>query len=290
MASIVHEGTIHDRRTFARRSGDATLAGSASALTYTEGMRVSWGGVWGGVLVGMGVLLLLTALGLAVGATAVDPSQPDAQTLGIGAAIWAAVSLLIALYVGGLVSTRIGMVHDRTTGMFEGMLVWVLSVLFIAYLAGSGIGMVAGGAFKLVGGATQAIGSIVTGSSGSDLSQGSVDQIVQRLKDPQTAQTLSAATGIPEQEVQRNLSQIADKTQAARDNPALAASEVRQGVRNMIQEARSSGSLTQAAERAREGASKTAWITLLALLLSLIAAVFGAMSGRRGAAVRVGRE
>ena len=32
-----------------------------------EGVRVSWGGVWSGFLFGMGVLLLLSTLGLAIG-------------------------------------------------------------------------------------------------------------------------------------------------------------------------------------------------------------------------------
>ena len=35
-----------------------------------EGMRVSWGGVWAGVLVALGTLLVLSTLGLAVGFSA----------------------------------------------------------------------------------------------------------------------------------------------------------------------------------------------------------------------------
>jgi hypothetical protein len=253
-------------------------------------MRVSWGGIWGGVLVGLGVLMLLTALGLAIGATAVDPRETEAQTLGIGAAIWAGLTLLLALYIAGMVSTRIGAIFDRITSMYEGFLVWVLSVLLMAFFAASGIGLVASGAFKLVGGATQAIGTVVSGGSATDLSEGNVDQIVQRLKDPQTARTLAAATGMDQEKVQQNLSQIADKAQAAKNDPAQAASEVRQGVQQMVQQARDDGTLQRAAERAQAGAKKTAWITFLALVLSLLAAVFGAMSGRRGAALSAGRE
>jgi hypothetical protein len=36
--------------------------------------------------------------------------------------------LLIALFVGGLVATRVGMVFDRTAGMIQGALVWVLAI------------------------------------------------------------------------------------------------------------------------------------------------------------------
>lgn len=285
MASVAGDN-LQERRTHQRRATDRTLP--AASWRDADGMRVSWGGIWGGVLTGMGVLILLAALGLAVGISAVDPRETQAQTLGRGAALWAGVSLLIALFIGGMVSTRIGMVYDKATGMFEGALVWVLSVLLMGYLAASGIGMVAGGAINLVGGATQALGSMVGGTA--DLSSGSVDQIVQRLKDPQTARTVAAATGIPEGQVRSNLTQLADKAEAARDNPAQAAAEVRRGVQDMMQRARAEGHLASAVERVQPEASATAWITFGALVLSLLAAVLGAMSGRRRAAVRAGRE
>jgi hypothetical protein len=284
MASVPGD-TLQERRLHQRRVMDRAMP--LAGVRDAEGLRVSWGGIWAGVLTGLGVLILLAALGLAVGITAVDPRLTEAQTLGIGAGIWAAVSLLLALFIGGMVATRTGMVYDRTTGMFEGALVWVLSVLLIGYLAASGIGMVAGGAFQLVGGATQAIGTVV---GATDLSAGSVDQIVQRLRDPQTARTIAAATGMPQNEVRTTLSQLADRAEAARDNPAQAAAEVRRGVQDMMQKAREEGYLASAAERVQAGASATAWITFAALVLSLLAAVLGAMSGRRRAALRAGRE
>jgi len=129
----------------------------------------------------------------------------------------------------------------------------------------------------------------VTGAA-PDVSSGTVDQIVQRLRDPQTSRTVSAATGLPEEEVRNNLAQMADKAEAARDNPGQAAADVRQGMQSMAERARAEGRLTQAAERAKEAGTKTAWITFAAMVLSLLAAVFGAMSGRRVAAVQAGRE
>lgn len=142
MATVVHP--YHERRAGERRrlAYPATLFGA-------EGMRVSWGGILGGVLVALGLLFLLAALGVAIGITAVDPARTEAAKLGTGAGIWAAVSLLIALFVGGLVSTRIGATHDRSTAFFSGFLVWVVSVLLMAYLAASGASSIAGGAFNL---------------------------------------------------------------------------------------------------------------------------------------------
>ena len=288
MATIAHEGFRNERRIAPRRNNDRAVTHRSANLIDVEGMSVSWGGVWGGVLIGIGLLFLLTALGLALGVSAVDPNS-DNSSLGIGAAVWAGISLLLALYLAGMASTRIGAIFDKTTGMFEGTLVWVLSLLVIVYLAGSGIGLVAGGAFKLIGGATQTIGNMVTGST-PDMSQGTLDQVIQRLRDPQSSRLIAAATGMPQDQVHSNLTQIADRAEAAKDNPTQAAADVRQSVEDMIQRARADGTFARAADKAKAAAAKTAWVTFGALLLSLIAAVLGSMTGRRAAAVTAGRE
>jgi len=280
MASVVHETPYHDRRIQERRRVSRPVAVHAA-----EGVRVSWGGIFGGVLSALGLLLLLAALGVAIGISAVDPGELRASTLGTGAGIWAGVSLLLALFLGGLVATRIGAISDRTTAFFEGALVWVVTVLLMGYLATSGIGTVAGGVFNMLGGATQAVGSVMqAGSADVDLS-GSVDQMMQRLRDPNTAQQIAAATRMPRFEVEKALSEAAQRVQQARDNPAQAAAEARQRLAQLVDQAKSSGALQQKAEQIQPQASRAAWITLGALLLSLLAAVIGAMAGRRRAPV-----
>lgn len=280
MASAVEHRQFHERRSAERRR----ISHSPKVLA-ADGMRVSWGGIFGGVLVALGVLLLLAALGLAVGITAADPGQTDARTLGTGAGLWAAASLLLALFIGGMVSTLIGAIYDRATGVFEGALVWIVSVLLMAYMAASGVGMLASGAFSLVSGATQAVGAVFQGASG-DLSSDDVDQMLERLKDPNTAQQLATATGVPRSEVQSTLSEIAQRVENARENPAQAAAEVRQGVAQIYEKARASGAIERRAEELQPRASQAAWITFGALLLSLLAAVLGAMLGRRRAYVQ----
>lgn len=277
MASVVHEGPQQERRFNERRSI------SYPTFLRADGRRVSWGGIWAGVLVAVGLLLLLAAFGLAVGVSAVQPGETDASSLGTGAAIWAAVSLLLALFVGGMVSTRIGAISDGATGFFEGALVWVVSILLMAYVASSGIGMLAGGAFKLVGGATQAVGAVIQSQGGGanvDTS-GSVDQILARLKDPNTAQQIASATGMQASEVQATLSATAQQVENNRDNPTQAAAEAKQGMAQLMEQAKSSGALEQKAEELKPQASRAAWITFGALVLSLLAAVIGAMIGRR---------
>jgi hypothetical protein len=146
MASVLSENPFVERRAGERRR----VAYPAVARVPADGMRVSWGGIWGGVLVAMGLLALLSALGVAVGFSAVEAgSAQDAGKLMTGAGIWAGASLLLSLFLGGMVSTRIGAVYDRTTGFFEGALVWVMSLLLMIPLAGSGLGFMDGISFEM---------------------------------------------------------------------------------------------------------------------------------------------
>lgn len=273
MATVVRETPYHDRRLNERRRI------AYPAALRAEGMRVSWGGVFGGVLVALGFLLLMTALGVAVGISAAQPGETEASTLGTGAGIWAAVSLLLALFIGGMVSTKIGAIFDGTTGFFEGALVWVVSVLLMLYFASSGVSMLAGGAFRMVGGAAQAVSAVVQNQN-VEVS-GGVDQILQRLRDPKTAQQIASATGMQQSEVQASLSETAQRVENSRDNPTQAAAEAQRGMAQLMERAKSSGALQQKAEEVQPQASKAAWITFGALLLSLLAAVLGAMAGRR---------
>ena len=204
MAAAVNP--YHERRTSERRRV------AYPGIFGAEGIRVSWGGIFGGVLVAVGLLLLLAALGVAVGISAVQPTQTELARVGTGAGIWAGVSLLIALFVGGYVATRIGATHDPSTGFFAGFLVWVVSLLLVTYLAASGVSSLAGGAFSLMGGAQQV-----------------VQQVEQQA-----------------QNVQQNLPQLQQK-----------------------------------AEQVKPQASRAAWATFGALILSLAAAVIGALAGRR---------
>jgi len=252
----------------------ATVVHDHLDVVPVSGFRISWGGIWAGVLTVMGSLLFLTTLGLAIGISAVEPGQTQADTFGTGAAIWSGLSLLIALFVGGMAATRLGMVFDKAAGAFEGALVWVLSFLVVLWLASSGVQLVANGISSLFGGVGK---TLMTGIE--DLSAGDVQQIRQRLDDPRTAQTIAGATGMSEEEVRSQLSSISQKVEAAANDPAGAAAAVRQGTDQIMERARAQ--LPAMAERAQEGATKAAWITFGAMLISLIAAIAGAMMGRR---------
>jgi hypothetical protein len=264
-----------------RRAGERRRDFYPAVLRGIEGLRVSWGGVWGGVLVAMGMFLLLTALGIAIGRT-LEATGAGTGLMGIVAASWAAVSLLASLFVGGVVSTRVGGVYDRTTGFFEGALVWVMSVLLMFFFAVTGVSTVASGLFGLVGAPTAPVAP-----QRIDLAAGDVDEILGRLRDTRMPQRISGATGIPENETQLILDEIAQRVEAARNDPVRAREEARRGAADLYAEARVGAQARRAPPEMMEEppASRAAWMTFGALVLSLGAAVAGAMAGRRRAVV-----
>jgi len=82
-------------------------------------------------------------------------------------------------------------------------------------------------------------------------------------------------------EVESTLNETAKRVENNRDNPTQAAAEAKQGMAKLMENAKSSGALQQKVEEVKPQAAKAAWITLGALVLSLLAAVLGAMAGRR---------
>lgn len=253
-----------------------------------QGLRVAWGGVWSGFLVALGAFLLLTVLGMAIGVTAADVGTPDdtsARSAGISAGVWGGVTLLIALFIGGLVATRSAMIHDGAAGLIEGVLIWVLSVLTLIYMASSGLAMLTSGVFGALGNVTQGATAAVRNIDVNALSSGDAEQITARLNDPKTAQLVASATGMPQEEARSTLSDIAAKVNAARGDPARVAAEARQGLQQIA--ARAQARAEQAAAQAKPYASATLWTALGTMVLGLLAAVAGAAMGRRQAARRL---
>ena len=101
--------------------------------------RVRWSAVIAGLFVALSTLTLISLLGLAIGFTIYNPSDP-ARNFGIGAGVWGAISALIAFGVGGWVAARTAAVPGRANGALNGAMVWVVTIPLLLYLLGSGIG------------------------------------------------------------------------------------------------------------------------------------------------------
>ena len=249
-----------------------------------QGPRVRWGGVMSGLFIAIGVLMVMSALGLAIGVTALgDPREATGDTasgLGIGAGVWAFITLLIALFLGGLVSTKVTDRPDRPGAVMHGALVWVLFFLFTIWLIGSGISLGLSGLFgamsELARGATTAVAA-----GGGDLVQTlglqEPNRVIEKLDDPATASTLAAATGMSNEEARAALGDLRSRVEAVRDDPARVAAEVRGFLAQYSERAKQQAMV--AAAKAQRGATIGSWITFGVLVVTLGVAIAGAMGG-----------
>ena len=249
-----------------------------------QGPRVRWTGVMSGFFIALGVLMVMGALGLAIGVTAVgDPRQATGETasgLGIGAGIWAFITVLVAVFLGGMVSTKVTDRPDRPGAVMHGALVWVLFFLFTFWMIGSGVSLGLGGLFSAVGGlASGATTAVATG--GGDLVQrlglNDPNQVLAKLDDPATASTLAAATGMSVEEARASLADLRSRVEAVRDDPARVAAEVRQYLAQYSERVKQQA-LTAAAA-AQHAATIGSWIAFGVMVVTFGVAIGGAIVG-----------
>lgn len=131
------------------------------------GFRLSWGGIFAGFVVATALQMVLSTLGVAIGFAAFDPGAGDsASELGIGVAIWFALTAIISLYIGGLTTGRLAGVLTRGDGRLHGVIVWSLSTLLAVYFASMGAGRLMGGVFSAVTGTAAAAAQGAAGAVG----------------------------------------------------------------------------------------------------------------------------
>lgn len=128
--------------------------------------RISWSSVFAGVLIAVVIQLALSLLGIGIGLSTVDLMQENnpANGLGIGTAIWYAVSSLIALYAGGWVAGRLAQTPKIFDGVMHGLLSWSLITLLTFYLLTTTIGSIIGGVGSLVGNVVGTVGNVAAKS------------------------------------------------------------------------------------------------------------------------------
>src|SRR5437763_209439 len=99
-------------------------------LEVVEGsaFRLSWGAIIGGTVVTLAVWVLLYALGMAAGLTAIDPNNAGSlRGAGIGTGVWSVIVPLIALFIGGIVTAHSAGIIGRGQGAVHGFVLWGLT-------------------------------------------------------------------------------------------------------------------------------------------------------------------
>ncbi len=133
--------------------------------------RVRWGPIWAGLLAAFFTLLVLSLLGLAIGASTVNAGQAaqgsGTQNAGSYSAIWAGISAILAFLVGGYVTGRTAAVHERGWAALNGALVFLLALPLLLWLASQGLGALIGNASHIASGLGINLGQLSATATGA---------------------------------------------------------------------------------------------------------------------------
>ncbi len=233
---------------------------------------IRWGAVLAGVAVGISVQLVLTLLGIASGLSLTSVSTGEAP--GMGAMIWAGLSMLIAALVGAYVAGRMSGLKRKTDGMLHGVVSWAVTTLLFVVLATSAGGSLLSGLFS----------GLSQGASTMTQSGGGITAMLNRqlgtnvnAQDMRTVQDHIAA-GRRDQAIDymaSNMGVQRDRASTIVDQALILSGSPEQA----------SPAGRAAADRAVRGASTAAWTVFgavaISLALSFLGGALGAMGARR---------
>lgn len=112
-------------------------------------LRVSWSAVFAGGAIALASYLVLSVMGTAIGAGAMNPMADGnpLQGFGTGAGVWLFISTLLSVAAGAWVAGRTA----PTRGGLHGLLSWTVTTLLATWLLASLAGTVVGTAGNIAG-------------------------------------------------------------------------------------------------------------------------------------------
>jgi hypothetical protein len=166
--------------------------------------HIRWSVIFAGTAFAIGVWLLLQALGMGLGLSAVDTDDAGSlRGVGIGTGIWSLIAPLIAIFVGGLVVGRMAGTRDRLSAGIHGGVMWALAMTIGVWAVLSIASMMVSGVARIGGAAATATSAVVSGADADSAMStlgvnandllGPVNQRLQREgKPPVTTRQLNA--------------------------------------------------------------------------------------------------
>ncbi len=263
--------------------------GSATGCLHLH-RKISWSGIFAGIVTALVVEALLNLFGLGVGLVSFTPNKEVAAGIGIGSGIWMILVSIIALFLAGWIASTASCRSRKRIGALQGFITWGLSSLIVLFLMTSTIGAILGGVTSLAGKGLKNAGNAalsqkdsfnvdnIPGLSSlqSKLKSGSsYDKLLSDIKPPVEAY----ATADNDQE--KSDARQALST-AISQNTDLTPEEANQKVTDMEQ------SYQKVKDKAKQAAKTTSHVlgiafitTFFSFLLSAIAAILGGIIGSK---------
>jgi hypothetical protein len=95
--------------------------------------RLSWSAIFGGTFFALGIMLILSLFGLAIGAAAAAP-QGATRGVGLWAGIWTLVTVFVSFLAGAWLAARASSA-TKIDGRLHGLVTWALGTTAIFYFA-----------------------------------------------------------------------------------------------------------------------------------------------------------
>lgn len=309
MAAIQPEAT----RSRADRDVNATSITPDDDMRSVFINRVSWGAVFGGVVIALATQLILNLIGIGIGAASFDPAStanPTAMTFSVGAGIWWTISGIIAALAGGYAAGRLAGQPNSASGGWHGLTAWALATLVIFAVLTTTLGAIAGGALRFLGdvagGAASVLGT--TAQTAVQAAAPAVSQVTDplaaldktvrdtaggndpaALRDAAVSAVRAAVTADPAQaqDARERAAQALAKAQGVPIDDARAqVAGYEQQYRQTVDQAKQQA--TEAAQAVTTAVSRGALFSSIALLLGAIAAWFGGRMGAVDPAITTG--
>lgn len=208
---------------------------------------IRWGAIIAGLAVGIATNLFLMLLGAAAGLAVLDVGE-NAEGGVVAAAVWNAVSMIIAAFAGAYVAARSAGLRRTADGVLHGVVAWGVTMLLSAFLLTS----LAGTAFGAMLGAS---------TSG------------------QRAAGADIARQIDEGSRQDAIASLSERLDISRDQASRLVDQAL--VLSGREEAASAEGREAAQDTLRTASMASGWLSG-AILLSLFAAMGGGLLGARG--------
>jgi hypothetical protein len=276
---------------------------------WSVNSRVSWGALVAGGVVALALYFLMSLLGVALGVTFSDQFTPE--QLGKAAAYYTFAALIVCMFVGGWVSTRCTAGEFRSEAALYGVIVWAVTSSILIPLTALGISSGVGTVLAAHGIAKVKTDVIPAIANAKDITKQKVDAAKKQLtkaKD-KVEQTANGDKSDDEGQSDRNANPTAksdDSNDSSADNKSTSsASDSQEKQSNGSREATSSndsGESSNQSERAsrdestnnnsksphqtREEFRAASWWAFGGSLVSLIAAMLGAIVGPTISVVR----
>lgn len=263
---------------------------------YPRGRRMSWGAIFAGLFVALGIFLTLQILGAGIGLSTIDLTgrqTSSAQGLGVGAAIWSFIFGIVSLFVGGWVAGRLALLPNRIERILHGLTVWALFCVVLFWVATTALGALAGGGLSLLGKTASAAGQAAVSPQGQQAmaNQGLTPDVIQ-----QQIAGLAGGTAQPGQQSNADLvGAIGDYLKGPRtpqDRQQLAQVIARDTGKSLDQVNQTITNLEQKTEQAKQTTEQVANVTggtligmAIALIIDAIAAMLGSWAASAPASV-----